>query len=140
MKLVLAALLAVLVAGAPLHAADRLLVGLYLGEKHQAEPQASPKLAARLRQVFGYPYYKVLKIENVSLHDHDRWVISRKDFYLRVQPRLRHGTEPQKVGYGIYKDGYLIADGTYTVNEDTPLFITGPDLRGGRLIFVLEAK
>lgn len=140
MKLVLASLLAAALVATPLRAADRLMVGLYLAEKHPTNPQAAPKLASRLHQVFGYPFYKLLKADSVKLSDHDRWVISRKDFYLRLRPGLRHGTAPQNVGYGIYKDGYLIADGNYTVSEDTPLFITGPDFRGGRLIFVIEAK
>jgi hypothetical protein len=133
-------LFGILALAAPLRAADKLWVALYVGENHNGGPQAPPKMADRLRQVFGFTNYKLLKGENVDLKDNDHWVLSRKDFFLRLRPLAHAAEDPVRIGYEIYKDGFLIADGAYLVNEDTPLFISGPDFHRGRLIFVLEAK
>lgn len=140
MRTGLVCLLALMLAAGPARAADTLWVALYLGDNHGGAPQAPPKMTERLRQVFGFTSYKLMKGESVDLGGSERWVVSRKDFFLRVRPLPPVDGAPAQVGYEIYKDGFLIANGTYVVNKDTPLFISGPDFHRGRLIFVLEAR
>jgi hypothetical protein len=139
MRIALLALVAAAFAALPLQAEEKLWVALYLGENHGGGAQATPAMTERLREVFGFTDYKLLKGETVDLAGSERWVLSRKDFFLRVRPLPHADGEPAQVGYEIYKDGFLIADGTYVVAEDTPLFISGPDFHRGRLIFVLES-
>ena len=140
MRIALLVFLAALCLPRPLHAAEKLWVALYCGENHAEGTPAPPRLTERLRQVFGFTSYRLMKGENVDLRGSEHWVLSRKDFFLRVRPMARAAGEPLRVAYEIYRDGFLIADGAYLVDPETPLFIAGPDFHRGRLIFVLEAK
>jgi hypothetical protein len=139
MKVALLLLLAVALSAGSLRAAQHVWVALYVGENRGAGPQASPAMTERLREVFGFTHYRLLRGENVDLAEIDRWVLWRKDFFLRVRQIPHAPGEPARLRYEIYKDGFLIADGAYLVNEATPLFINGPDFNRGRLIFVLQA-
>jgi hypothetical protein len=125
------------------HAGERIWVGLFLGESRVTDehPQAPPALAARLHEVFGFANYSLLKQETIDLgRNPDHWVLSRKDFFLRLQPMLTPEGTPTRLHYEIYKDGFLVANGTYVAAADLPLFISGPDLNHGRLIYVLEPR
>ncbi len=140
MRMTLVLVLAAMLGGLPLHAAGRLWVALYCGNDHGQGALASPRMTERLREVFGFTSYHLMKGETVDLTGSERWVLSRKDFFLRVRPLPSAPGGLARVAYEIYRDGFLIADGTYVANEDTPLFIAGPDFHRGRLIFVLETK
>jgi hypothetical protein len=120
---------------------ERIWAALFVGENRPViGPQAPPPLTARLREVFGFARYKLLRQETVDLtRNPDHWVLSRNDFFLRLQPLPPDGG-PSRVRYEIYRDGFLIANGVYAVAPDTPLFISGPDFHHGRLIFVLEPR
>jgi hypothetical protein len=123
-------------------AGEHIWVGLFLGEGRPTEgPQASPAMAARLHEVFGFTHYGLLKQETIDLNRNpDHWVLSRKDFFLRLQPTPSPEGAPLRLRYEIYKDGFLVANGTYVAAADLPLFISGPDLNHGRLIYVLEPR
>jgi hypothetical protein len=131
------------VAGAA-HGSDKLWVGLYLGENKPAAQPASlapEKLGHRLHAVFGFKQYELLQGEEVNLKSNwEHWILSRKDFFMRIQPLPRAAGEEARIDYEIYKDAFLIAKGKYTLNDDIPLFINGPDFRQGRLIFVVETR
>ena len=138
-KLLVVLLLLAFVAGA--RAEDKVWVGLYLGENRPINPPAPEKLSHRLHEVFGFRNYSLLKGEEINLRNNwEHWVLSRKDFFMRVQSLPHPPGGPGRIDYEIYKDGFLIAKGKYTLNEAVPLFITGPDFRQGRLIFVVEAR
>jgi hypothetical protein len=123
---------------------DKLWVGLYLGENKLPNDQvtsAPEKLTHRLHEVFGFSKYELLQGEEVNLKTNwEHWVLSRKDFFMRIQSLPHAAGEPPRIDYEIYKDGFIIAKGKYQPSEDTPLFINGPDLRKGRLIFVVEPR
>ena len=126
------------------HGADKLWVGLYLGQEKAPASKAivaPPKLTFRLHDVFGFKHYELLQSQDVNLKSNwEHWILSRKDFFMRVQP-LPHATgDIPRIDYEIYKDGFIIAKGKYQLNPDVPLFINGPDFHQGRLIFVVEAK
>lgn len=130
--------------GGTAQAMDKLWVALYLGENKPPDildTYAPEQLTHRLHEVFGFRRYKLLKGEDVNLQNNwDHWVLSRKDFFLRIQPVTQPPDEPPRIDYEIYKDGFIIAKGRYEPSEDTPLFINGPDLHQGRLIFVVEPR
>ena len=134
-------LLALALLTASAHAGEHLWAALFLGENRESGPQAPPELAPRLHDVFGFSHYKVLKAETVDLAGNsDHWVLSRKDFFLRLQPMAKADDDATRLRYEIYKDGFLVANGVYVVSKDTPLFISGPDFQRGRLIFVLQPR
>ncbi len=124
--------------------ADKLWVGLYLGENQAPDDEvtlAPEKLSQRLHEVFGFTQYELIQGEEVNLKkDWEHWVLSRKDFFLRLQALPQVPGEPARIEYEIYKDGFIVAKGKYEVSEDTPLFINGPDFHQGRLIFVVEPR
>jgi hypothetical protein len=125
-------------------AGEKIWVGLYLAENGPPPPGAvlaPEKLHHRLHAVFGFKHYELVQAQEVELRNEwEQWFLPRKDFFIRVEPLRRQPGEPRLIDYEIYKDGFIVAKGTYEPQEETPLFINGPDFRQGRLIFVLEAR
>ena len=140
MRLLLSLLACVLLMGSA-RAGDQIWAGLFVGENWPIGRQAPPGLTERLREVFGYRHYRMLKGDNIDLRDHRaHWTVGRPDFFMRIDA-LPHGPyEPSHIGYEIFKDGFPVARGRYAPEPDTPLFINGPDFGRGRLIFVVETR
>ena len=125
-------------------AGDKVLVGLYLAGNGPVRPGtvlASEKMEYRLRAVFGFKHYKLIKAQEIALDDPwEQWVMPRRDFFIRMEPLPWRTGDTRLVDYAIYKDGFIIAKGRYEPQPDTPLFINGPDFNQGRFIFVLDAR
>ena len=125
-------------------AAEKVWVGLYLAQDAPpaaGTPLAPEKMRHRLHEVFGFKHYELIKEQDVELrHEWEHWFVPRKDFFLRLEPLRHEPGEPRIIDYEIYKDGFIVAKGQYEPDEETPLFINGPDFHEGRLILVLEAK
>ena len=123
---------------------EKVWVGLYVAENTPPPPGASvapEKLDRRLHAVFGFSYYELVKEEQIEMtHEWEQWSVPRKDFFIRVEPLPRQPGGPRFVDYEIFKDGFSVAKGSYEPHPETPLFISGPDYKHGRLIFVLEVK
>jgi hypothetical protein len=123
------------------HADPLIWAGYFFAESRPEGPPAPPQLEHRLQQVFGFPYYKFIKGVNIDLRaPRDHWVMSRKDFFVKIHGLPPGPDEQDGLVYEIYKDGFLVARGHYLVTPGTPLFINGPDFHRGRLIFVIEAR
>jgi hypothetical protein len=123
------------------HAGPLIWAGYFVGENHPSRSQAPPVLAQRLRQVFGFPFYRFVKGVNIDLRaPRDHWVMARPDFFVRIKAQPHPPDAPDALGYEIYKDGFIIARGQYVVDPGTPLFINGPTFHRGLLIFVIEAR
>jgi hypothetical protein len=125
-------------------AAERLEASLYLGQNAPLSllAHAAPgDLGDRLHQVFGFNHYQLLKSGRIDLgHTWAQWFVPRRDFFIRLTPRVAQPDEPRLVDYEIYQDGFIVATGKYEPRDDTPLFINGPDFKKGRLIFVLQTR
>jgi hypothetical protein len=144
MKLLCAALLFLLPAFSPASAAERVEAALYWGR------DASPSILARtaphdlnerLRAVFGFPHYELIKKDKIELGHHwTQWFIPRRDFFICLRPQRPQPDEPRLIDYEIYQEGFIVAKGKYEPSDGTPLFINGPDFKNGRLIFVLETR
>jgi hypothetical protein len=127
----------------PSTAAEKIRAALYMAENEPPPPGAQPapaRLHQQLADVFGFQHYHLLKQQDFALRDEwQQWFIPRRDFFVSIQPMHRELGQPKMIEYEIYKDGFIVVKGTYEVHVETPLFITGPDFRRGRLILVLEA-
>jgi hypothetical protein len=115
--------------------------GLFLGENRPSGFEPPPLLTHQLQQVFGFSNYRLLKGVNIDLRSPwDHWVYAHRDFSMRVLPMPHPPGAPDWIAYEIYKNGFLVTKGRYVPAPGTPLFINGPNLRQGRLIFVIEAR
>jgi hypothetical protein len=125
-------------------AGEKVWVGLYVAENTPPPPGATLAPAAlgqRLRTVFGFSHYALIKEQDIELtHEWEQWAVPRKDFFIRVVPLPRQPGAPRFVDYEIYKDGCSVANGRYQPSPGQPLFISGPDYLHGRLVFVLESR
>ena len=125
-------------------AAEKVWVGLYLAENSTPSPdkkRAPEKLNRQLEEIFGFSHYELISADEIELSKHwEQWVVPRKDFFIRLEPMPKKSDEARTVNYEIYKDGFIVARGTYEPHEETPLFINGPDFKQGRFIFVLEQR
>ena len=125
-------------------AGEKVFVELYLAENGPPAPDAKlapEKLHRRLSQVFGFTHYELVKSEPVEMHhEWEHWFVPRRDFFMRVEPLHKEQGQPRLLAYDIYKDGFIVASGKFEPRDGTPLFINGPDLNQGRLIFVLEKR
>jgi hypothetical protein len=142
MRYLCAALLLVL--GGTAQAAEKIEAALYWG-RNTPPPflahTAPADLRDRLRQVFGFHHYQLLKADKIVLsHTWTQWFIPRKDFFICLKPLKSQADEPQLIDYEIYQDGFILAKGKYEASPETPLFINGPDFKNGRLIFVFETR
>lgn len=125
-------------------AGEKVWVGLYLAGNGPPPPGAllaPEKLHLGLRAVFGFQHYELVKAQEVELRNEwEQWFVPRRDFFLRMEPLRGQPGGPRIIDYEIYKDGFIVAKGKFEPREGTPLFISGPDFKQGRLIFVLEAR
>ena len=125
-------------------AGERVWIGLYLAENAPPPPDAilAPEgLHHRLHEVFGFKHYELIQSDEVELRNEwEQWFVPRKDFFIRVEPMHHQPGEPRFIYYEIYQNGFILAHGKYQPQEDTPLFINGPDFHQGRFIFVLDAR
>jgi hypothetical protein len=126
------------------HAGDKVGVALYLAKNspppHEAQ-LAPDDLSTQLQDVFGFRHYQLIKSGEIELgHEWVQWVIPRNDFFIRLLPLHHEPGEPKIVDYEIYKDGFIVAKGTFEPYDGVPLFIDGPDYHHGKLIFVLDAR
>jgi hypothetical protein len=125
-------------------AGEKVWVGLYLGTNEPLPTDvhlAPDQFHHGLKEVFGFKHYVFVKDQDIMLHnDWPQWFLPRKDFFISLRPRHREPGEPKVVDYEIYKDGFFLVSGKYEPQEGTPLFIGGPFLHKGQLIFVLDAR
>jgi hypothetical protein len=125
-------------------AGDKIWVGLFFAENSEPPADATlapEKLHDRLKDVFGFKHYELVKSDEIELHrEWEEWFVPRKDFFIRVQQSHLLPGEPKCIDYEIYKDGFIVAKGKYEPRQGTPLFINGPDFHEGRFIFVLKAR
>jgi len=125
-------------------AGEKVWAGMYLAENEPpapGAPRATEELHHRLKEVFGFRYYELVTSQEFFLRNEwEQWFLPRRDFFLRLEPLHREPGQPKMLDYEIYKDGFIVAKGTYELHEDTPLFINGPDFHRGRFILVLEAR
>lgn len=125
-------------------AGEKVSAALYLGENSKPDEDdtvAPEKLSQRLHEIFGYKYYKQIKVEEVDLKRHwEQWVLPRKDFFMLLKPVAGKADGPPHLYYEVYQNGFIVAHGTYQPSDGTPLFFNGPYLKRGQLLFVLEPK
>lgn len=134
-------LLAILLLMGSAHAGPLIWGGLFFGENRPSGFEAPPRLTRQLQQVFGFSNYRLLKGVNIDLRSpRDHWVYAHRDFSMRILALPHAPGQPDHLAYEIYKNGFIVAKGRYVPMPGTPLFINGPDLRQGRLIFVIEAR
>jgi hypothetical protein len=144
MKPLTLCLLLLLLGGRAAWAGDKVEAALYLGLNNPPSTfshVANQDLTDRLRTVFGFRHYVLIKRDKIELaHTWTQWFVPRRDFFICVKPLAPMPDEPRLVDYEIYQEGFIVAKGKYEPNEGTPLFINGPDFKNGRLIFVLENR
>jgi hypothetical protein len=144
MKLFSVALLVLMLDCVSARAAEKVEAALYWGRNTSPGilTCTAPKdLNERLREVFGFRHYELIKKDKIELGRHwTQWFIPRRDFFICLKPQRPEPDQPRLIDYEIYQEGFIVAKGKYEPNVDTPLFINGPDFKNGRLIFVLETR
>jgi hypothetical protein len=144
MKLFSTVLLLILLGSRLAPADEKVEAALYWGRNTSPGllTCTAPKdLNERLRQVFGFRHYELIKKDKIELeHPWTQWFIPRRDFFICLRPQRPEPNEPRLIDYEIYQEGFIVAKGKYEPSDGTPLFINGPDFKNGRLIFVLETR
>jgi hypothetical protein len=125
-------------------ASEKVWASLYLAQNEppaDGAPQARGEIHRQLKEVFGYRHYLMVKTQEFDLRrEWGQWFVPRRDFFIRLEPVRPDPASARSINYEIYKDGFIVATGTYEPHEETPLFIKGPDFHLGRLIFVLQVR
>lgn len=112
-------------------------MALYLAEKDAApgEILAPEPLSHQLYVLYGYPYYKLIKQSDLDPKGTwNQWFQARPDFSLRI---FSLPEQDNPLGYEVYKDDALVAQGKYHPIDGVPLFINGPFLKSSRLIMAI---
>ncbi|MDB6068918.1 MAG: hypothetical protein JWL81_89 [Verrucomicrobiales bacterium] len=110
-------------------------------EKVTADAGLLVSLEGRLKKVFPYSHYHLIgKHTQKVFKEYESWVVPSKDLCLKIDSRGPADHEGVNVHLQLWQDTKVLVKSDSVLRKDKPIFLGGPDWRGGRLIFVVRLK
>ena len=110
-------------------------------EKVTADAGLLLSLEGRLKKVFPYSHYHLIgKHTQKVFKEYESWVVPSKDLCLKIDSRGPADHEGVNVHLQLWQDTKVLVKSDSVLRKDKPIFLGGPDWRGGRLIFVVRIK
>lgn len=110
-------------------------------EKVTADAGLLLSLEGRLKKVFPYSHYHLIgKHTQKVFKEYESWVVPSKDLCLKIDSRGPADHEGVNVHLQLWQDTKVLVKSDSVLRKDKPIFLGGPDWRGGRLIFVVRLK
>jgi hypothetical protein len=105
------------------------------------DPKTLPDLRQRLAKSFQLKNFQLLGSHAQDvLNDYDSWVVPSKELCLKIDSRGPVPGNGLKLHIQLWQEKKVLVKCDATLKVTTPVFIGGPDWRGGRLIFVVVKK
>jgi hypothetical protein len=73
----------------------------------------------------------------VIFKEYESWVVPSKELYLKIDSRGPAPGGGTRLGVQVWQGDKVLAKADAVLKPDEPLFIGGPQWRGGRLVFVI---
>ena len=110
-------------------------------EKVAADALVLTSLESRLGKVFPYSNYHLIGRHSQKVFkEYESWVVPSKDLCLKIDSRGPAGGGGVNVHLQLWQDTKVLVKSDAVLLQDKPIFLGGPDWRGGRLIFVVRLK
>lgn len=137
------AVAAMLGAGIPAQAADRIWSALVLATNDDPStaklPASLARTAPKIKQFFGYKSLEVVGEATKSMsEDCEKWLVPSQNFWVCVRAKRQPEEVDYSVGVRLYHDKRKLVEAETKLRAGSPLFIRGPMHARGQLIIVVE--
>lgn len=110
-------------------------------EKIIIDPTLLNSVESRLKKVFPYSNYHLIgKHTQKVFKEYESWVVPSKDLCLKIDSRGPAGEGGVNVHLQLWQDTKVLVKSDAVIRPGKPIFLGGPNWRGGRLIFVVMLK
>ena len=110
-------------------------------EKIAADAAVLTSLEGRLRKVFPFSNYHLIGRHSQKVFkEYESWVVPSKDLCLKIDSRGPAEGGGVNVHLQLWQDTKVLVKSDAVLMQDKPIFLGGPNWRGGRLIFVVRLK
>lgn len=109
--------------------------------ENSADPAEFPGLFQRLGKVFPYKHFVILgQHSQVIFREYESWLVPSKDLFVKLDSKGAAKDGGINLHLQFWQDQQVLVKTDAVLRPNSPLIITGPKWREGRLIFVLELK
>ncbi len=107
----------------------------------QVDAGALAAVSVRLGKVFPYKHFHLIgKHRQKVFKEYESWVVPSKDLCLKIDSRGPADKGGVNVHLQLWQDKKVLVKSDATITPGRPIFLGGPDWRGGRLVFVVMLK
>lgn len=101
-------------------------------------PAEFADIPQRLGKAFDYKRFEVIgqHLQDV-FREYESWVVPTKDLFLKVDSKGPAEDGGMNLHLQFWRDQQVVVKTDTVLKPDSPLFIAGPNWRGGQLFFVL---
>lgn len=139
-------------ATAPAAAAEAQVEGMLFFASNDATPPAQEEKVAleagllenttkRLARAFNYQHFHLIGRHTQKVFkEYESWVVPSKDLCLKMDSRGPAEGGGVNLHLQLWQDKKVLVKSDTVIRKDRPVFLGGPNWRGGRLIFVVVLK
>ncbi len=110
-------------------------------EKINLEPALLKDTASRLGKAFPFKHYHIIGRHTQKVFkEYESWVVPSKDLCLKMDSRGPAEGGGINLHLQLWQDKKVLVKSDTIIRKDRPVFLGGPNWRGGRLIFVVVLK
>jgi hypothetical protein len=110
-------------------------------EKVTVDAQLLTTTEGKLKKVFPFSNYHLIgKHTQKVFKEYESWVVPSKDLCLKIDSRGPAEGGGVNVHLQLWQDTKVLVKSDAVIRPGKPIFLGGPDWRGGRLIFVVMLK
>jgi hypothetical protein len=118
---------------------------VFASDKSDAAPgttitpnKAFSGIAARLSKVFPEAHYTLLGQHTQEIfREYESWVVPSKELFLKIDSKGPAANGGMQLHIQLWQETKVVVKTDAILKADSPLFIRGPEWRGGHLIFVV---
>jgi len=106
-----------------------------------AEPALLKDTAERLAKAFHFRHFHLIGRHTQKVFkEYESWVVPSQDLCLKMDSRGPAEGGGVNVHLQLWQDKKVLVKSDTVIRKDRPVFLGGPNWRGGRLIFVMVLK
>jgi len=110
-------------------------------EKISVDPDLLKNTTTRLGKTFKYTHFHIIGRHTQKIFkEYESWVVPSKDLCLKMDSRGPADGGGVKLHLQLWQDKKVLVKSDAIIRKDRPVFLGGPNWRGGRLIFVVVLK